>query len=161
MSPKTPKRNSVPRRSRRSIFTVGYEGYTPSQLLDLLARHRIAAVIDVRNRPSSHKPGFSKTPLSRALAKQEIEYIHLPQLGIPREVRVQYREEKDFRVLQRCLKTPLEQHHELLLDILRRFRGHNVCLLCYEKEPSLCHRSIIADFLAEHDGFEIHHLQTE
>jgi uncharacterized protein (DUF488 family) len=158
MSPKTPDKNSVPRRTRRCIYTIGYEGYTLSEFLELLTKQRVSAVIDVRNRPSSHKQGFSKTPLSTALAKQKIDYVHLPQLGIPRELRVRYREEKDFRILQRYLETPLEQHHHLLMEILQNFRERNACLLCYEKDPSLCHRSIIADYLAERHGFELNHL---
>ncbi len=158
MNPKIPDKNSVPRRARPSIYTVGYEGYTLGEFLDLLKRHGISVIMDVRNRPSSHKRGFSKTPLRTALAKQEIEYVHLPQLGIPRELRVRYREENDFRILKRYLKIPLEQNHHLLLKILKDFHDRNVCLLCFEKEASLCHRAVIADFLAEHDGYEIHHL---
>jgi uncharacterized protein (DUF488 family) len=158
MSPKTSKKKATTRRKRRLIYTIGYEGYTLNEFIDALAHEQISAIIDVRNHPSSHKPGFSKTPLSAALVKQGIEYLHLPQLGIPREIRVRYREESDFRVLRHHLKAPLEQNHQLLTETLERLRKRNVCLMCFEKEPSHCHRSIVAEFLVKNNNYEIHNL---
>jgi len=158
MSPKTPCRDSTSRRTHRVIFTVGYEGRTLDELLDLLAHQKIFTVIDVRRRASSRRRDFSKAQLATALAKCKISYFHLPELGVPRDVRDQYEQEKDLGILRRFLRVSLDQNRHLLQEILAKFPDRNVCLLCLEKDPARCHRSIVAQDLAQRDDFEIHHL---
>jgi len=50
------------------IFTIGYEGKSLDQFVAELRRNRISRVIDVRELPLSRRKGFSKTPLTAALA---------------------------------------------------------------------------------------------
>ncbi len=69
------------------IFTIGYEGATVAEFLAALQQAGIQRVIDVRALPLSRRPGFSKTPLSGALAEAGIEYVHLKALGTPAEGR--------------------------------------------------------------------------
>lgn len=158
MNPKTSSKHSTPQRSQSRIFTLGYEGRTLPEFLGLLVRERISAVIDIRHRAASRKRGFSKTPLTEALAKKKIAYSHLPQLGVPPETRHQYEREEDFGILRAYLQEPLERCDVLLLEIFEQFPVQNVCLLCFEEDFTCCHRSIIADHLERCHGFEIHHL---
>jgi uncharacterized protein (DUF488 family) len=158
MNPKTSSGHSTPQRSRPHIFTLGYEGRTLPEFLALLVRERISAVIDIRHRAASRKRGFSKTPLTDALAKKKIAYFHLPQLGVPPETRHRYEREKDFGILHAYLEEPLERYDVLLLEILEQFPDQNACLLCFEEDFTRCHRSIVADHLSRRHGFEIHHL---
>lgn len=158
MSPKTLPKESASRRTHGAIFTVGYEGRTLDALLDLLAYHKISTVIDVRHRPSSRRRDFSKAPLAAALAKRKISYFHLPELGVPRDVRDQYQLQKDLGVLRRFLRSSLDQYRHLAQEIVGKSPDRNVCLLCLEKEPARCHRSIVAEDLAQRDDVEIHHL---
>src|SRR6478672_12155871 len=69
------------------IFTIGYEGATVAEFLAALSQAGVERVIDVRALPLSRRPGFSKTPLSGALAEAGIEYVHLRALGTPAEGR--------------------------------------------------------------------------
>ncbi len=65
------------------IFTIGYEGATVAALLAALTQAGVERLIDVRALPVSRRPGFSKTPLSAALAEAGIDYVHLRALGTP------------------------------------------------------------------------------
>lgn len=158
MNPKTPDATRALPTPHARIFTVGYEGRTKEDFLSLLTEKKISAVLDIRHRPSSRKKDFSKTPLKNALAERGIDYVHLPEFGVPPDIREQYRQEKDIGVLRRFLGKSLRQHGDLLIQILDSHSDGNICLLCLEKDPSCCHRSIIADYLAERHGFEVNHL---
>jgi len=50
------------------VFTIGYEGRQPDELIAMLRAHRVDRLIDVRERPSSRRKGFSKSALRDALA---------------------------------------------------------------------------------------------
>ena len=58
------------------LFTVGYEGREPDELIALLQANGVDRVIDIRELPLSRRRGFSKTPLGTALRAVGIEYVH-------------------------------------------------------------------------------------
>jgi uncharacterized protein (DUF488 family) len=117
------------------LFTIGYEGRDPAELVAILAGAGITRVIDVRALPLSRRPGFSKTPLQDALAAVGIDYVHLREAGNP------HRKSDD----------PLGGYRAYLADspavvaaVLDAAEGHKAALLCVEHDPSECHRSILA-----------------
>ena len=69
--------------ARSVVFTVGYEGRTPDELIELLARKGVRRVVHVRALPLSRRRGFSKTPLREALGAHGIDYVHLRDAGNP------------------------------------------------------------------------------
>src|SRR5438270_1289937 len=72
------------------FVTVGYEGRSTEDLLASLRSVQIRLVLDIRYSPvSMYRPELSKRNFAELLARQEIEYLHVPQLGVPREVRAQ------------------------------------------------------------------------
>ena len=128
-----------------SLFTIGYEGRALDELIAELKSNRIDRVLDVRELPLSRRRGFSKTPLGEALAAHDIEYVHLRQAGNP------YRAEKDLIPRDELLakyKRHLAGAAQAIADVVEAARGHRVSLLCYEREPGECHRSILAKRIA-------------
>jgi uncharacterized protein (DUF488 family) len=71
----------------RTVFTIGYEGQDVSHLTSALKKQGIKQLLDVREKPISRKPGFTKRRLKEALELAGIAYIHLPELGSPSAVR--------------------------------------------------------------------------
>src|SRR3569623_968876 len=67
----------------RRLFTFGYEGKTPDELLGALEGAGIELLIDVRAVASSRRPGFSKTALANSVRERGIDYLHLRPLGTP------------------------------------------------------------------------------
>jgi len=126
------------------IFTIGYEATTMAEFLDALRRAGVERVIDVRALPLSRKPGFSKSPLRAALAEAGIDYVHLKALGTPadgRQAARAGRQEDLERIYADQLELPeaivaAEQMRELAEE-------RPSALLCFEKRPEQCHRSLL------------------
>jgi uncharacterized protein (DUF488 family) len=131
------------------IFTIGYEGLTMDEFLAALKKAGVERVIDVRALPLSRRPGFSKTPLRLALEDCCIDYVHLKALGTPSEGRTAARagrHEDMKRVYAGQLELPeaIAQGAQML-DLAAEKPS---ALLCMEREPAQCHRTILLEAIA-------------
>lgn len=143
------------------LFTIGYEGIDQSQFLSWLSNYNINVVADVRDLPLSRKKGFSKTALSDLLNKNKIDYINFRELGAPKELRSFLFQTKDYKTYFKKYKSIVSKNIAAIDTILDTIKdGKNVVLLCYEKDPSTCHRSVVADEVKKRDGngLKIKHL---
>ncbi len=126
------------------IFTIGYEKATQAELIAALQDAGVTRVIDVRAVPLSRRPGFSKNILKNGLADAGIDYVHLKALGTPPEGREAARKGRHAeleRIYARQLDLPEaivagEQMRELAAE-------RPSALLCYERDPSGCHRTLL------------------
>lgn len=143
------------------LFTIGYEGIDQSQFILWLSNYKINVVADVRDLPLSRKKGFSKTALSDLLEVNNIEYINYRELGAPKELRTFLIKTKDYKTYFKKYKTIVSKNLTAVDKILNTIKnGKNVALLCYEKNPEACHRSVVADEVKKRDGngLKIKHL---
>ena len=131
------------------IFTIGYEGATVGEFVDALKSAGVERVIDVRAVPNSRRPGFSKTPLRNALAEAGIDYVHLRALGTPAEGRAAARagRRKD---LERIYAGQLELPEAIAggAQMLDLAQDKPSAVLCYERDPAVCHRTLLLDAVA-------------
>lgn len=126
------------------IFTIGYEGATVAEFIAALKRAGVERLIDVRAVPNSRRPGFSKTPLRNALAEEGIEYVHLRALGTPADGRAAARAgrlEDLKRIYAGQLELPEAMAEAAQLVALASEKPS--ALLCYEREPAGCHRTLL------------------
>jgi uncharacterized protein (DUF488 family) len=135
----------------KKLFTIGYEQTKSDAVLTELKRAKVGLLIDVRAVAASRKPGFSKRQLAASLDENGIDYLHLQKLGTPAEGREAARSgdlKKLWRIYNKHMKTA-GAHAELeeLVSIIKS--GRSVCLLCFERDPAHCHRSRIAELVAE------------
>jgi uncharacterized protein (DUF488 family) len=126
------------------IFTIGYEGVTQGEFLAALKAAGVKRVSDVRAVPNSRRPGFSKTPLRNALAEDGIDYVHLRALGTPADGRAAARAGK-VGELKRIYSGQLELPEAIaqgaqMVDLAAEMPS---ALLCYEREPVACHRTLL------------------
>jgi len=131
------------------IFTIGYEGTTVGEFLAALQKAGVERVIDVRAVPNSRRPGFSKTPLRNALAEAGIDYVHLRALGTPADGRAAARAGRKDE-LKRLYAGQLELPEAIaetgkMLDLSREKPS---ALLCYERDPAACHRTLLLETVA-------------
>jgi uncharacterized protein (DUF488 family) len=145
-----------------TLFTIGYE-QTPAQaVLNELKQAGVKLLVDVRAIAASRRPGFSKTQLAAGLDATGIGYVHLRALGTPKEGREAARA-GDVRKLKWIYDTHLgtaaarEQLDEL--SALVRKAGP-VCILCYERDHTQCHRQWIAEAIHVRDRVKIGNLQA-
>lgn len=128
------------------IFTIGYEGATVPDFLAALTDAGVERVIDVRAIPNSRRPGFSKTPLRNALAEAGIDYVHLRALGTPADGRAAARAGRRAD-LERIYSGQLELPEAMaeMAQMIELAAGRPSALLCYERQPEGCHRSLLID----------------
>ena len=139
------------------IFTIGYESTTMSEFRAALTNAGVKRLIDVRAIASSRRPGFSKTALSNSLADVGIEYVHLRALGTPAAGREAARKGRHAE-LERIYAGQLELPEAIAQGAQMRDLATEKpsALLCYEREPSGCHRSLLLRAVAP--DAEVEHL---
>ena len=124
-----------------TVWTVGHSAHEPQAFVDLLRRHDITAVADVRSEPySRHVPHFCKEAFVDLLQQRKVAYVFLGrELGARSDDDAVFTDERvDFDKLA-CT--------ELFRQGLERVRAgaarHRVALVCAEHDPLHCHRAIL------------------
>jgi uncharacterized protein (DUF488 family) len=131
------------------IFTIGYEGATVPEFVAALGQAGVERVIDVRALPLSRRPGFSKTALRGALAEVGIDYVHLKALGTPADGRAAARAGRHAE-LERIYAGQLELPEAMAqaAQMLALADEKPSALLCMEREPAHCHRTLLLNAAA-------------
>jgi uncharacterized protein (DUF488 family) len=125
----------------RSVYTIGHSNHEFGKLLALLQQHAVTAVGDVRSAPYSRRwPQFSREPLENALREAGIVYVYLgKELGARSDDPSCY--ENGSVSYERLAKTELFRSG--LDRVERGLETHTLALLCAEKEPLNCHRTLL------------------
>ena len=147
----------------KKFFTIGYEQTPAKSVLDELEQAGVKLLVDVRAVASSRRPGFSKNQLAAGLDERGISYLHLRGLGTPKDGREAARSGKYDeleRIFARHLKTPQAKEEMDELSALVKKSGP-VCILCYERDHSHCHRQWIAEIIEERDGVRVENLAAK
>lgn len=144
------------------IFTVGYEGTDIDRFVATLKAANIMQLADVRAVALSRKKGFSKTKLALRLSEEGIEYRHFVKLGDPKPGREAARAGKfdEFRKIYGSHFSSCEAQSDLS-DLKCYASESATVLLCFERDPKECHRSIVAESLSSSLGFEVFNLFAE
>lgn len=138
------------------IYTIGHSDHTIERFISLLKQHGITAIADVRSAPySRYHPQFNKDALAAALEKKGIAYVFLgKELGARPDDPVCYESGRvDFsRVAARGeFKSGLER-------VLTGSKKYRIALMCAEKEPLDCHRTILVCHHLKLQGVSIKHI---
>jgi len=141
------------------LNTIGYESSDLSDFITSVSEAGVEILVDVRDRAQSRKKGFSKTALSEALNKVGIEYLHLRELGDPKEGRDAARSgqwAKFLKIYGKVLASDVARDAMNLIITLSDEKS--VCLLCYERDHKTCHRKCITDEIENRVGKKARHL---
>lgn len=135
-------------------MTIGYQGRTLDEFLDALLAAGVRQVVDVRALPLSRRKGFSKTPLRLALEAKGIGYVHVRSAGNP------FRgDETAAQAILAKYRKHLAAAPGVVSEVAEAALKMPSALLCMERAPHDCHRSIIADALAAPaHGLAVRHL---
>lgn len=130
-----------------TLYTIGYQKRDLAEYIKLLRAAGINVLVDVRETPWSHKPGFSKSALAQALANVGIEYVHAKFAGNPKRLR---EGAPSHDVCLEWYARLLDQDGEIVsmfdqLITQLTAAGKRVCITCFERHPGDCHRSILAE----------------
>ena len=141
------------------LFTIGYEACTVADVTDALVAAAVGLLIDVRAVPQSRKPGFSKRQLAAGLDARGIGYVHLQALGTPKPGRDAVRAGHP-EIMARIYAAHMEgdRPQAELAEARALAGGRRACLLCFERDPAHCHRTLVAEMIAAASGQRIVHL---
>jgi uncharacterized protein (DUF488 family) len=132
-----------------AVYTAGYEGMSIDSFLDRLIATGMQRLIDVRNNPVARRYGFHKSTLTRLCEKVQIEYLHLPELGIRSELRRNLWSQADyddlFDTYQKCT---IGDQLSAVQRVARLAREKASVLVCMEADPRCCHRTRLAESVA-------------
>jgi uncharacterized protein (DUF488 family) len=143
----------------QALYSIGYEKARLADVIGTLAQAGVATLIDVRDRPISRRPGFSKRQLAAGIEDAGMRYVHLQPLGTPPEGRLAGRRrewDRFWAIVEEKLARP--EAELALRDAGQIAQAAPSCLLCYEADWQICHRRRIAEILSERHGFAPCHL---
>ncbi len=128
------------------VWTIGYEQTTVDAFLASLTAAGVQVLADVRAIAASRRPGFSKTALAANLASVGIGYVHFRALGTPADGRAAARAGK-HAALEKIYAGQLELPEAIMAgaQLTELAAGKRTALLCYEREPGCCHRTLLRE----------------
>jgi uncharacterized protein (DUF488 family) len=156
------------------LATIGVYGWTLERFLDALGEADVGLLVDVRQRRGVRGREYAwanSQRLQRALAEAEIGYSHHQELAPTTELRhVQYAEDDRLGVGKRSRAELAPEYRECYLHeileqadleaLVAEFPADRAsALFCVEHDPEACHRSLVAERLAESDGVKVVHLR--
>ncbi|MBX3485975.1 MAG: DUF488 domain-containing protein [Phenylobacterium sp.] len=141
------------------LATIGYESAPQARVIDELKKAGVEVLIDVRAVAASRRAGFSKGLLSSSLNDAGIDYVHLRELGTPKEGRMAARRGRTAEmreIFEAHLAEPAAQLQ--LAQAIEIARGRKAALLCYEADHRGCHRAIVCEHMREAADFAVENL---
>lgn len=145
------------------IYTIGFTKTTAESFFKRLRDNKIDILIDIRLNNRSQLAGFAKMPDIEWFLHElcGVRYVHDDFLAPTEEILKDYQKKViDWNgyvlqfhdlMIKRNIKRYIEMHYS-------EFQGNNVCLLCSEPTPEMCHRRLIAEYFSEVFGESIQHL---
>lgn len=142
-----------------TIYTVGHSNHTLQKFFGLLQANGITAIADVRSQPFSRRnPQFNKERLAEELAQHGIAYVFLgKELGARSEDPACYQDGK-----VQYSRLAATAHFKAGVDrVLSGAESYRIALLCAEKEPLDCHRTLLVSRALEQRGASIAHILAD
>ena len=141
------------------IFSIGYEQKDIDAFLDILIQNKIEVLVDVRANPFSMNFSFTKFKLAHSLKKVQIEYLHIPELGIKKEYRKRLRTVSDYTRLFEFYKEDLLPKQMDKVRMLGKLgKEKRITLMCFESDKDHCHRGVLSEKLEELYNLQVTHL---
>ena len=141
------------------VFTIGHSTHSIDALLKLLSAHHIEAVADVRSAPYSRfNPQFNRKEFQTALSDIGVRYVFLgKELGARSDDAACYTGDKVQ--YDRLAKTTLFQSG--LNRILEGAKSYRIAMMCAEKDPLECHRTILVARELLRRGVDVTHILAD
>ena len=141
------------------VFTIGHSNHALDSFIALMHQYHVTALADVRSAPYSRfNPQFNRESLADSLKRCGIEYVYLGhELGGRSDDPTCY---EDGRVrYDRVAETDSFRHG--LNRVVHGVVNHHIVLLCAEREPLECHRTLLVAPALDERGVEVVHIHAD
>lgn len=141
------------------VFTIGHSTHSMETFEELLKKHGITAVADVRSAPFSRfNPQFNKDVLQTRLNSIGIKYVFLGrELGARSDDPSRY---ENGRV-RYALLAQATTFRVGLERVVTGARDHKIALMCAEREPLECHRTLLVARALAEQGVKVEHILAD
>ena len=153
-----------------TIYTIGWERSDPVAFIELLQQH-VKSLIDVRANPFTRfVPAWNPKSLRKMTREYNIDYFLVKEMGIPSRVRKVLKDMDRYPHPIQSMKkwykiNVINQHLQAFLSFIEKQVTKPYALMCYERDASQCHRSVLADaivtYLARYEQTSTIHLMPE
>ena len=142
------------------LYTIGHSTHSIEEFLSLLEQHDIDVIVDVRSTPySRYNPQFNKDTLIKSLRDHGIKYVFLgEELGARSSDPSCYKNgQVQFDALSETelFKSGIDR---ILLGVQRDYK---MALMCAEKDPLDCHRTVLVSRNLERNGLNVTHILSD
>ncbi len=142
-----------------TMFTIGHSAHDLTTFLGLLRKHEVTAVADVRSVPVSRfAPQFNRDQVERGLREAGIGYVFLgKELGARTDDVTCY---VDGQVrYDRLART--DDFAKGVERLLKGARTERIAIMCTEREPLDCHRTVLVARVLAERGVGIDHIHGD
>jgi uncharacterized protein (DUF488 family) len=138
------------------LFTIGHSNHSIEAFLEMLHLHGVTALVDVRSHPyNRYLKHFCQKPLKAVLNKADIHYVFLgKELGARPNDATCYVDSK--AIYENIAATTI--FAEGIQRILNGAKTYKLALMCAEKDPITCHRTILICPFLQTNGVKIDHI---
>jgi uncharacterized protein (DUF488 family) len=139
------------------LFTIGHSNHTINAFIALLQGNAITRIADMRSYPySRYVPQFNKSELKTALDRVGIRYVFLGcELGGRTNTTGCY--DLTGKTLQDTLEN-VSKFSQGIDQILEDVQREKIALMCAERDPLTCHRTILVCQYLRHPNLKIQHI---
>ena len=143
-----------------TIYSIGHSNQPMEAFLELLKKHNVRALIDVRSHPySRYVPHFNGPELAHAAGHANIQYLFMGKEMGGRPDGEEFYDADDHVIYSRIAESPL------FLKGIKRLeeigKASRVAIMCSEEDPSVCHRHLLIGRVLAQRGITLHHIRGE
>lgn len=143
-----------------TVWTVGHSNQSFEQFLDLLKRHQIDDVVDVRSSPySRYAAHFNREAIEDALARHRIRYVFLGDLIGGRPSETKFYDSEGYVLYDRLAEST--QFRKGLDRLVEEIEMYRTAILCGEEDPTGCHRRRLIGRLLAEKGVAVRHIRGD
>ncbi len=143
------------------LYTIGHSTLSAEQFFEILARHKIEVLLDVRSQPySRYVPQFNREGLEGALSEASIRYQFLGREFGARSLDPNAYSE-DGRVQYSAIRAT-NAFEQRLIEVSKAAEvGQRQALLCTEADPADCHRAVLVAHAFSESGIRVVHIHSD
>ena len=138
-----------------NIYTIGFTKKKASEFFGLISKNKIDLLLDIRLNNKSQLAGFTKGDDLSFFLKYicGCSYIHCIEADPSKELLSDYKKGKISWNNYEKIFFKLMQDRKTIEKISLKYKNYtNICLLCSEEKPDMCHRRLVAELWKKFDG---------
>jgi uncharacterized protein (DUF488 family) len=152
--------NLSPDPSGGALWTIGHSNHPLEKFLDLLRRHAVELLVDVRSQPySGYATQFNREALQAALCDAGVKYLFLGDLIGGRAEGAEFYDSEGRVLYDRLAAAPEFQRG--VERLLREMKTARTAVLCGEEDPTNCHRRLLIGRVLSTRGVAVRHIRGD